>query len=180
MHEAIHDQQLVAFQYGRYGTDLQFTLSHDGDEYNVKPLGLVWNNDRYYLVAHFIKEDEVRQYRVDRMRNVRIEEERFVRDPYFDLKTYTSQMFHMFGGDIISLEAEFQEKLINIVIDRFGIDANLVAKQDGKFILKAQVTMSDGFVGWLLRWGGDVKVLHPPKLVQRMKQEVEKMVQQYQ
>lgn len=179
LHEAIHDQRIVAFQYGRYGTDFQFNLSHNGDEYLVKPLGLVWNNDRYYLVAHYIKEDEIRQYRVDRMRTVRILEEQFVADPYFDLKTYTSGMFHMFGGETISLEACFHTRRINVVIDRFGTNANISDQQDGTFILKAQVVMSEGLVRWLCRWSGDVKVLHPNELVQQMKQEAENMYAQY-
>jgi len=179
LHEAVQDLRVVAFQYGRYGTNLQFNVSHDGDEYLVKPLGLVWNNDRYYLVAHFIQEDEIRQYRVDRMRNVRLLEERFVTDPYFELSVYTSRMFHMFGGDMISLEARFHDKLINVVIDRFGLKANIVDQQDSTFLLKAQVAMSEGLIRWLFRWGGDVKVLHPNQLVERMKQEAEKMYEQY-
>ncbi len=179
LHEAIHDQRIVAFQYGKYRKDLQFNVRHNGSEYFVKPLGLVWNNDRYYLVGHYMKEDEIRQYRVDRMRNVRILEERFIADPYFDLTTYTSNMFHMFGGDMISLEAEFDEDLINVVIDRFGVDANIVVQQNGTFVLKAQVAMSEGLVRWLFRWGGDVKVVHPSQLVGRMKQEAEKMYEQY-
>ncbi|CAM3173854.1 WYL domain-containing protein [Filibacter tadaridae] len=179
LHEAIHDKRIVAFQYGRYETNLQFVVSHEGNDYFVKPLGLVWNNDRYYLVAHFMQEDEIRQYRVDRMRNVRILDEQFVTDPYFDLHVYTSKMIHMFGGDMISLEAKFHEKLINVVIDRFGLDANIVDQQDGTFLLKAQVAMSEGPVRWLFRWGGDVKVLHPTQLVERMKQESEKMYEQY-
>jgi len=179
LHEAINDLRIAAFQYGRYGTDLQFNISHNGEEYFVKPLGLVWNNDRYYLVAHYIKEDEIRQYRVDRMRNVRILEEQFIADPYFELKTYTSRMFHMFGGELISLEARFHTQRINVVIDRFGIDANIMDQQDGTFLLKAQVVMSEGLVRWLCRWGGDVKVLHPKELVQQMKQEAENMYAQY-
>ena len=180
LHTAIQDQQMVAFQYGRYGTDLHFHVSRNGDDYMMKPLGLVWNQDRYYLAAYCMQEDEIRQYRVDRMRNVRVLAERFVMDVYFDLTAYTSGMFHMFGGDMISLEAEFADKRINVVIDRFGLHANIVAQSGGTFRLKAQVVMSDGLVGWLFRWGGDVKVLHPPQLIERMKQEVEKMFAQYQ
>src|SRR5690625_4039908 len=60
LHEAIHAKQLVNFQYGRYGTDLQFHLSNNSEFYEVEPLGLVWNRDRYYLIAHFIPENQVR------------------------------------------------------------------------------------------------------------------------
>jgi len=85
----------------------------------------------------------------------------------------------MFGGDMISLEAKFHDKLINVVIDRFGLKANIVDQQNGTFLLKSQVAMSDGLVRWLFRWGGDVKVLHSSQLAQRMKQEAEKMYEQY-
>ncbi|MFD1206278.1 MULTISPECIES: hypothetical protein [Sporosarcina] len=30
LHEAIHDKHIVAFQYGRYRTDLNFHLSNEG------------------------------------------------------------------------------------------------------------------------------------------------------
>ncbi|WP_336822729.1 WYL domain-containing protein [Sporosarcina sp. USHLN248] len=59
--------------------------------------------------------DEIRQYRVDRMRSVRVRDEQFIPDPYFNLQEYMRKMFHMFGGELISLEAKFADKLINIV-----------------------------------------------------------------
>ncbi|MHC8515892.1 helix-turn-helix transcriptional regulator [Sporosarcina sp. ITBMC105] len=179
LHEATHDKHIVAFQYGRYGTDLQFQLSNEGQDYIIQPLGLVWNNDRYYLVAYYPSVDDIRQYRVDRMRNVRVQDEQFVPNPYFDLQAYTKKMFHMFGGELISLEARFSDKLINVVIDRFGLDANIQDHEDGTFRLKAQVAMSEGLVRWLFRWGGDVKVMHPQELVSRMKEEAEKMYKHY-
>lgn len=175
LHEAIHDHRVVTFQYGRYGTDLSFTLSKGGYDYCVKPLGLVWNHDRYYLTAHYAEADEIRQYRVDRMRNVLVQEEQFIPDPYFNLHAYTSKMFHMFGGDTISLEAQFEMKLLNVVIDRFGLHANITDQQVGTFLLKEQVTMSEGLLRWLFRWGGEVNVFHPEILVTRMREEIEKM-----
>ncbi|AOV07081.1 helix-turn-helix transcriptional regulator [Sporosarcina ureilytica] len=179
LHEAIHEKKLVTFQYGRYGTDLQFQLSNDGKLYEVKPLGLVWNRDRYYLIAHYIPKNQVRQYRVDRMRNVRVLEEDYVPDPDFNLQEHIKNMIYMYSGDMISLEAEFSETLINVVIDRFGLESNIQSQDNGKFVLKAKVAMSDGLIGWLLRWGSDVKVLHPPVLVHTMKEEIKKLNQHY-
>lgn len=179
LHEAIQEQRQINFQYGRYGTDLEFNLSNGGNDYLLKPLGLVWNNDRYYLVGYFMPDEVIRQYRVDRMRNVRVLEEYFVPDPYFDLKSHLSGMFHMFGGELISLEAEFANRWINVVIDRFGAGANIQDQGNGTFILKSQVAMSEGLVRWLLRWGSDTKVLHPAELVAHMKDEAEKIYRRY-
>ncbi len=179
LHEAIENKQIVTFQYGRYNTELQFRLGNEGNEYEVKPLGLVWNKDRYYLVANYIPKDEVRQYRVDRMRNVQLMEASFVPEPTFNLRQYVNNMMHMYSGEMISLEAEFSEKLINVVIDRFGLKANIQSDGNRKFVLKTMIAKSDGLIGWLLRWGSDVKVLHPPKLVHEMKEEIQKLAQQY-
>ena len=180
LHKAVEEHRIIAFQYGRYGTDLHFHLSNEGKEYNVKPYGLVWNNDKYYLIGNYEPEDEIRQYRLDRMRNIRVLEKKFVLDTYFNLNDYLSKMFHMFGGDMISLEVEFNNNLINVIIDRFGTDANIQDTGNGTFILKSQAAVSDGLVQWLLRWGSDAKVLHPHKLVVRMKEESDKLYKLYQ
>lgn len=179
LHEAIDQKQMVSFQYGRYNTQLKFQLSQNGNTYDVKPFGLVWNKDRYYLIAYYLPAEEVRQYRVDRMRHVEVMDACFIPDPTFNLQHYVNSMMHMYSGEMISLEAEFSENLINMVIDRFGLEANIQSNQDGKFIVKVNVAKSEGLIGWLLRWGSDVKVLYPPKLIEQMKDEIQKLTQQY-
>jgi len=179
LHTGIQDRHVVAFKYGRYGTDLNFHLSNEGQDYLVKPYGLVWNSDRYYLVAEYMPEKKVRQYRVDRMRSVRVIDDHFTADPDFNLKNYTPKMFHMFGGEQISLEVEFSNNLINVVIDRFGRDANIQVKNTDLFILKTQAIMSEGLVQWLMRFGHQVKAIHPEKLVQRMKEESKLIYENY-
>lgn len=179
LHQAIEEKRLLTFKYGKYNTDLQFQFRNNGRDYEVKPLGLVWNRDRYYLIAHFIPGDKIRQYRVDRMREVCLVDAYFVPDSEFNLHKHVEKMVHMYGGEPISFEAEFAEDLINVVIDRFGLQANITKRDDGKFILKTEVAMSDGLVGWLLRWGADVKVLHPPKLVEELKSEIKRLAKLY-
>lgn len=179
LHEAIFEQRVVAFKYGRYSEGLIFQLSNNGEEYIVHPLGLVWNNDRYYLVAYFVEQKEIRQYRVDRMRNIVKQQESFVVEEHFNLQEYTSKMFHMFGGEMISLEIEFTEKLLNAVIDRFGLQANIQYKDRGVYTLKARASMSEGLLRWVLRWGSEMRVLHPQSLIRSVKEEITTTYKQY-
>ena len=179
LHTGIQDRKIISFKYGRYGTDLKFHLSNDENDYLVKPYGLVWNSDRYYLIGEFIAEGDIRQYRVDRMRSIQVTDESFVPDPDFILKNHISKMFHMFGGELLSLEAVFSNDLINVVIDRFGTDANIKAKDSDSFILKTQATMSEGLVQWLMRFGHRVTVIHPETLVNRMKEEAKIFYENY-
>ncbi len=179
LHEAVQQHLRIAFKYGKYTPDKEFKLSRDGGEYVVEPYGLAWNNDKYYLVAHFPEEEEVRQYRVDRMREIRLEGSPFVPDPEFSLQSYLGSTFHMYSGEPISLEARFENRLINVVIDRYGTAANIRRDGDGHFILKTQAAMSDGLVRWLLGWGKGVRILHPPVLVKRMEEEIRGMHRLY-
>ena len=179
LHESIDEKRLVTFKYGKYDSDLNFYLRNEGANYKVEPLGLVWNRDRYYLVAKYLPKNQIRQYRVDRMRDVMVLEENFVPDALFNLQNHVKNMLHMYSGVMISLEAEFSDDLINVVIDRFGLGANIQSGEKGTFLLKEKVAMSDGLIGWLLRWGSNVKVIHPPVLIHELKVEIEKMMGRY-
>ena len=179
LHTGIQDRKVITFKYGRYGTDLKFHLSNDENDYLVKPYGLVWNSDRYYLIGEYIAKGDIRQYRVDRMRSIQVTDESFVPDPDFILKRYVSKMFHMFGGEPLSLEAAFSNDLINVVIDRFGTDANIQVKGSDSFVLKTQAIMSEGLVQWLMRFGHRVKVIHPEILVNQMKEEAKLFYENY-
>lgn len=179
LHEAVQENRVIAFQYGDYNTDIEFTLRDKGKDYFVEPYELVWKKERYYLIGNFVSKGQIRQYRVDRMRNIRLLDEEFVPEPNLNIDKYISGMFHMFGGDTISLEVEFDSSLLNAVVDRFGVDANITVHENDTFILKTRAVESKGLVQWLLRWGSDAKVLHPDKLINDMKEETKKLYNLY-
>ena len=76
IHQAIAEKKLLTFQYGRYNFKKEFELSHDGKEYSVKPLAVIWSNDYYYLITRSLPDDQLRHFRVDRMREVKRTEEK--------------------------------------------------------------------------------------------------------
>lgn len=179
LHEAVQENRIIAFQYGDYNKNIEFALRDEGNDYLVEPYELVWKKERYYLIGNFVSKDQIRQYRVDRMRNIRVLDEVFVPEPNLNIDKYISGMFHMFGGDTISLEVEFDSSLLNAIVDRFGVDANITIQKNDTFVLKTRAVMSRGLLQWLLRWGSDAKVLHPEKLVTEMKEEAKKLYDLY-
>ncbi|MDQ0257838.1 putative DNA-binding transcriptional regulator YafY [Evansella vedderi] len=181
LHDAISNQTIVEFRYGRYNMNKQFVLSNNGNVYRVKPYALVWNHDYYYLIGEYIPKKQIRHYRVDRIdKGIIKTEETFLTDVNFDISRYTEKLFHMYSGEEISIEMEFAAGLVNVVIDRFGRKADIRPVDDSRFKLFTRGIISEGLVRWILTWGSDAKVLHPPKLVEMIKGEVEKMHQNYQ
>ncbi|WP_394141071.1 helix-turn-helix transcriptional regulator [Cytobacillus oceanisediminis] len=178
LHEAIFERRIVTFQYGRYNINKEFVLSHDGGEYKVKPLALTWVNDFYYLIAYYFSKEEIRHYRIDRLRNVRITEEQFPYEP-FDVSKYVSSTFHMYAGSEEWIKIRFHNDLINVIIDKFGRDADIRKLNDEHFILTAKAIVSEGLVKWLLNWGNQAKVLSPPSLVDEVVYEIRNMMAVY-
>lgn len=179
IHRAISEQKVLQYHYGRYNLKKEFEFSRNGDLYEVEPYALIWQSDYYYLIGKFRGNGEMRHYRLDRMRHMDMKEERFRRDA-FTIQDYVDQSFHMFTGEDSRIKIEFDASLLNVVIDRFGIDASITPVTDERFILSTQAKISRGLINWILTWGAKAKVLSPDKLVEDIKQEVEHMYKHYQ
>ncbi|WP_227938316.1 helix-turn-helix transcriptional regulator [Alkalihalobacillus deserti] len=181
LHDAISTKSIVEFCYGRYNMNKQFVLSNQGNVYRVKPYALVWNHDYYYLIGEYIAKKEIRHYRIDRIyKNITQTHETFLPDSNFNITQYTEKLFHMYAGEETEIEMEFSASLINVVIDRFGRKADIRPVNDSTFKLFTKGIISEGLVRWTLTWGSDVKVLYPPRLVQMLKVEAEKLYKNYQ
>lgn len=179
LHNAIMSKKIIEFKYGRYDVQKKFQLSNHGNYYKVKPYALVWNNDFYYLIGEFVPQGDIRHYRIDRIQNVRETGELFLPSPDFDVTKYISKLFHMYSGEEKSIEIEFDNHLINVVIDRFGINADIRPLDNNKFRLITKAVISEGLIRWLLTWGKDAKVLYPESLVEQIKSEAEKLYHLY-
>lgn len=179
LHEAVQSSKIIQFQYGKYNTDKEFVLNRNGDYYEMKPYGLIWSQDFYYLIAQSVDQPIMKHFRVDRMREVTLTDCSFAKEPGFEMNKYLKKLFHMYSGEDIDIVVEFDNHLINVVIDRFGPTADVRPQENGRFQLFTKGIYSDGLVRWLLTWGSDAKVLHPPKLVERMKEETMKFYNIY-
>jgi predicted DNA-binding transcriptional regulator YafY len=178
IHTSINDHKLLNFQYGNYNVKKDFLLRHSGKLYTVIPLALVWNHDYYYLVAKDYPEADIKHYRVDRMRSVSVTDERSPSCD-FNISDHMKHTFNMYPGDIQYVEIQFDNHLINVVIDRFGKDVIIRKVDDDKFSINIKAAVSEGLIRWLLTWGSDAKVISPSILVDKMKEEARKMANLY-
>lgn len=178
VHRAISEQRVVCFKYGKYNMNKTFEYHRNGDEYEVKPYALIWQNDFYYLIGWFRKTEEMRHYRLDRIRNIRIADETFEKGD-FDVQEYVNQSFHMFSGENMKVEIKFHQSLLNVVLDRFGLEVSVKQVDEEYFLLSTEGKMSTGLVTWVLQWGHKARVISPRTLKQEVEKEIEKMRRLY-
>jgi len=60
--------------------------------------------------------------------------------------------------------------LINPIIDKFGLEADIKQMDENTFILKTKAIISEGFFHWLRGWGSKARLLSPSNLVEQMKE----------
>lgn len=179
IHLGIANNHVLQFKYGQYTVTKEFVFRKEGKAYLVAPYGLIWQDDFYYVIGYSYENEEIRHYRVDRMRQIEETNTTFTIDPTFDLQKHTSKSVNMFAGDDQLIVVRFSNELVNVVLDQFGLHADITPDGDEHFILKRHTKISNGLLTWLLSWGAKAKVLAPDTLVQMVAHEVNAMYESY-
>lgn len=180
-----HKPQKISFKYMVHTIDDVNALveKHHGKLYIVSPYKLLINDGNYYLLAYDRHAWEMRTYRVDRMKDVKILPEPCDGQRAFeeiDLQTYTQRVFSMFGGEKKTVSMQFENSLLDSVIDRFGTKNSSYSKVDNEhFSVSVEVELSNQFYSWLLQFGEKAKITHPKAVVNKMRKFLESMVLQY-
>ena len=183
LHHALLLKKSITFQYFDYDIYHKQVMRNDGRLYNASPFGLVWNNENYYLVAYDNKAQQVRHYRVDKMKSICVttlalagEEKR----AKFDLAHYGERHFGMFSGEETRVTLRGTLAMANVIIDRFGQDVIMVPADGDAFHVTLPVVLSPQFYGWLFGLGGGVKLVAPAQAVAEYRTQIARTLAEYQ
>jgi len=137
---------------------------NSGKPFEISPWALTWDDENYYMIGYDEVSGMVKHYRVDKMQKItmmkaaRVSEESF-RD--FDLARFAKNTFGMYGGKVEQVTLECDDRLIGIMIDRFGTDVIVQKMDDSRFRIRHEVAVSGQFFGWIAGIGPGVKIVHP-------------------
>ena len=163
IHTAINSCRKLSFKYFDYNGEKKKILRHDGAPYTVSPCALIWDDEKYYLVAYDERDAIIKNFRVDKMQDVTaLEEPRINNEAIqkFNPADYSRKIFGMYGGREELVTFECRDKLAGVIIDRFGTDP-LFVKTDFGFKLSMRVMVSPTFFSWVLSFGEDMRILAP-------------------
>ena len=170
IHTAINGNRCLSFKYFEYDGAKNKVFRHDGRRYEVSPCALLWSEENYYLVAYEESTGLLKNFRVDKMSDVRVENRarsRNERITSFNPADYSKKIFGMYGGKEELVTLEFADHLAGVVIDRFGIEPTFI-KTDFGFKVTLRVMISPTFFGWMLGFGSEARIAYPPAVRKQM------------
>lgn len=182
--EAIASGRQVAFVYNAYGTDKKLHPKRER-EYIVNPYQMAATNGRYYLIGNYDKYDDLANYRMDRITDVRL-----LDTPVKPLSAvagmknglclpkHMAEHLYMFSGESVPVTFRMKKSILNDAIDWFG--ANIAFFDETEDEVTARVTVNRSAMRyWAQQYCRFVRILTPDDLVQTVKEDLREALARY-
>ena len=182
IHDALFGNVQIAFQYAEWTVQKELRLKKGGEFYVVSPWALTWDDENYYLVAYDEKADMLKHYRVDKMKNLSLlNEKRLGKEKFehFNLPAFAKKTFAMYGGRDERVSLLCRKELAGVMIDRFGKDVMMIPVDDEHFKMTALMTVSDQFFGWITGLGKGVQIVSPERVKEEYQEYLKEILKQY-
>ena len=183
--EAIETGKQISFNYDRHYLDDEKSEKQKQKEYVINPYFMVNNQGKYYLVCNYDYFDDIANYKLEQIKNVKI-----LNTPIkpitkikgfekgLDKAKYINENIYMFSTGTISAEIKINDEYaINYVLEWFGKNTHLYKRNNEIFArIKANET---ALIYWCLQYGDYVELVSPVDTRNKIKVIVDDMYNKY-
>jgi predicted DNA-binding transcriptional regulator YafY len=163
---AIQNKLVLSFEHVKFWEDVIIPRK-------VHPLALKESQGRWYLIAVDTKDEKLKTFGLDRIKNIEISKSPFRAKYNFSLEEYFKNMFGISSDGLdkpekVTLEFDYEQ---GQYIKHFPLHGSQqVVSEDGdKVVVELFVYLSWDFIKELLSWGPEMTVLGPVSLRERVK-----------
>ena len=188
--EAIAEGKQVSLHYLEYGTDkeLHKKCREDGSvrEYVLNPYQLAAKEGKYYLICNYDKYDDISNYRVDRIADVKLLDEPvkpfeslpWAKERRLDLAEYMREHIYMFSSENVRAKFRIVKPMISDVIDMFGKEVRFSDETEDTVTVTATVNEMS-MLQFARSFAPDVVVLEPKSLAEKVMETAVRTVEVY-
>jgi predicted DNA-binding transcriptional regulator YafY len=172
----------ISFKYFEYTITKERVYRKGGQRYIISPWALTWDDENYYMIGFDAEADIIKHFRVDKMADILVTKEPRDGQEHFgslDLAVYSKRLFSMYHGAEETVRLEFDNRLIGVVIDRFGKDLIISPSGEGRFTFQTRVAVSPQFLAWVASFGSEVRIISPQSTVQEFMKLLDDAAAQY-
>ena len=172
---AIFRRKTIVFDYYTLGRDAQ-------ESRKVDPYHLLFKDGQFYLVGHSHERDDVRVFRLTRIRGKvgysSKAEHDFAPPENFDPRIYASRTGWQLGDPVGVARIWISDRIDWLVQRHFGHAGKVIESDDG-VIFETEYANSRQVLSWVLGLGERARVLGPPELVEETDERIRLIVERH-
>lgn len=155
--KAIELGKQVSFCYLQYGYDKKMHPRRT-EPYVVDVYGMVYMNEKYYLVCSLVSFAKTALYRIDRIKDIEILKSK--NNNRENIKEEVERAIYAFAGTPEHITMRCKNTVLNDVIDKFGNDVRISDYNDEGFTVSLYVS-PHGIKFWALQYLPYVEIQKP-------------------
>lgn len=177
--QAIHKQKQIKFKYKNIRKNKSYVFS---------PYALVSSNQRYYLIGYNHDAKKIYHFKVEKINELKISnndaapiDEVCDYDNVLDVSDYLMKTYNMYSGEETEVTMRFTEKILEEMKKHFE-NVKIVenSNKNERFIeTKVNVSVSDGFISFVLSMGDNIQVLEPEWVIDKIKNKAKDILAMY-
>ncbi len=147
----------------------------------IDPYALLFRRHAWYLVGFCHLRGEVRTFRVERIRSLKLSGERFKRPTDFSLEGYLKNAWELHSGkEVVEVKLLFDSRLAPLFLEGKRHPSQKLEKHpDGRLMFSVKVAGTEEIKRWILGFGDQAEVLEPPELRREMAEVAGKLKERY-
>jgi predicted DNA-binding transcriptional regulator YafY len=172
--EAVASRKSVLADYYSFSTDQENTR-------RIDPYHLLFQGGAWYVVGYCHLRQAMRTFRVDRIRQMSLSEDSFIRSKSFNLNDYLGASWGIMRGERTRVQILFYPPASRLVAEsRWHSSQQATWLEDQRLLFETEVDGLDEVKGWVLTFGESAEVLSPDSLRQSIAESVARAAARYQ
>jgi proteasome accessory factor C len=171
---AIFRRKTIVFDY--------YTIGRDATESRrVDPYHLLYKGGQFYLIGHSHERDDVRVFRVSRVRGKvgysSKAEHDFNRPEEFDPRDYATRTDWQMGEAVGRARIWLSDRIDWLALRHFGHAGEVSEAEDGGVTFETDYANARQMVSWVLGLGEHARLEGPPELVEEARARLEQIIE---
>jgi predicted DNA-binding transcriptional regulator YafY len=146
----------------------------------VDPYSLIFRRHAWYLIGFCHLRNEIRIFRLNRIKKITLLDKSFERKPDFSLSTLFKDSWEIYQGEPVVVKIRFKGIGAKVVESGQHHPSEKISKlKDGSLIYEVKVNGIEEIARWILGFGENAEVIEPKELRERVKQTAQSLAMLY-
>ncbi|HAE42717.1 MAG TPA: transcriptional regulator [Clostridiales bacterium] len=156
-------------------------LNDEHQERTVSPYALYEYRNSLYLTGFCHLRQEIRDFKISRIKSLATTDDYFVMPSDFSLKDYMTNCLGIFKDTTQKVVLKIRHPMSQIIREKIWSDNQVITDipNEKAILFEAHLQGEIEIISWILSMGSDVEVIEPTDLKDKIREKLEKMIKNF-